>query len=136
MQSNTAKFRLFLFLWVCFFIYSGFVYTSGTERELGQLSSEARAGLQVWQDHNCTSCHQIYGLGGYRGPELTNVISTKGEAYARIIMQNGTEMMPNFELSEQELDNLIAFFAAVDESGKSPARNFESTWYGTVNYGE
>jgi len=45
-------------------------------------SEKALQGQQLWQQNNCFSCHQIYGLGGYLGPDLTNVYSQRGKGPA------------------------------------------------------
>ena len=110
------KLLIFFCLFIIYIIYSAFVYTKGTE---GLISSpKAAEGKLVFQKYNCTACHQLYGLGGFLGPELTTVMSTpgKGEAYARAILKSGTQRMPDFQLSENEIDNLVAFLEYVDET--------------------
>jgi nitric oxide reductase subunit C len=114
---------IFLFLLISSVFYTLLVYTKGTEcAEEKLLNKEAAEGKLVFQQYNCQSCHQIYGLGGYMGPDLTNVISSpgKGEIYARAIMQTGTNKMPNFHLSKKELGNLTAYLKAVDKTGTWP----------------
>jgi nitric oxide reductase subunit C len=90
--------------------------------------------FRLFQERNCTACHQFYGLGGYMGPDLTNVISTtgKGPLYARVFIQFGTAKMPNFHLTGAEVDAMIAFLEYVDASGKYPAQDHKITWLGTV----
>ncbi len=39
------------------------------------VGAPAAAGKLLYQKYNCQACHQIYGLGGYMGPDLTNVYS-------------------------------------------------------------
>ena len=58
----------------------------------------------VWQKYNCQSCHQLYGLGGYLGPDLTNVYSAKGkgELFIKAFLHAGTKQMPSFDLSKEE----------------------------------
>jgi nitric oxide reductase subunit C len=58
-----------------FCIYNFLIYTSKKEEPYAKLSSKAMMGQQLWQANNCWSCHQIYGLGGYLGPDLTNSYS-------------------------------------------------------------
>lgn len=55
------------------------------------------------------------------GPDITNIISdsTKGEAFARAFITNGSPKMPNFKLQQKEIDALIAFLTWVDKSGHS-----------------
>ena len=90
-------------------------------------------GKMLWQQHNCNACHQVYGLGGYLGPDLTNVYSIKGPAYIRAFLQNGTVIMPNFQLTEQETVALLAFLQDIDASGKSDPRTFIINNNGTIH---
>jgi nitric oxide reductase subunit C len=103
---------------IFFLIYSGFVYTTGTELTQLKASPEAGEGKLIFQKYNCTACHQFYGLGGYLGPDLTTVISQqgKGEHYARAFLKSGTQRMPDFHLTETEISNLIEYFKYVDHT--------------------
>lgn len=82
------------------------------------MTSEAIEGKLLFQKHNCIACHQIYGLGGYRGPDLTTSISNpaKGESYCRSILIGGTATMPQYKLSEAEVNNLIAYLKYIDQT--------------------
>jgi len=89
---NRVSVALFLFL--LFIFYSSLVYTKGTESNItlsGKEAALAKEGKQLFQDHNCISCHQVYGLGGYLGPDLTTAYSDKnrGEGYMRALLQSG-----------------------------------------------
>ena len=88
----------FLFLFLGFIIYSSFVYTTGTAENNIVMNKNAIFGKLLYQKNNCTACPQIYGLGGYLGPELTTVISqqNKGETNARSFIQTGKQKMPDF----------------------------------------
>lgn len=120
-------------LCVAFAIYSARVYTGGTEApHLPEMSDTARHGQQVYQDYNCVACHQFYGLGGYMGPDLTNVISNRGEAYSRAFITAGTASMPNLGLAADEIDAVLAYLTVVDKTGTYPAENYQVRWYGTV----
>lgn len=136
-MDSTTKRWIFGLLASSFLIYSAFVYTSGTERLQGEdlINDHTRNGKALFQKHNCISCHQIYGLGGYLGPDLTNVVSApnKGPAYARAIMQSGTQRMPNFQLSETDLDDLVAYLTYIDKTGSSPVTNFNIHYDGTIS---
>lgn len=110
--------------------FSVFVYTRKGQQGDTLPSNAARQGMLVWQQKNCQSCHQLYGLGGYLGPDLTNV-AEKGDAYLRAFLQNGTERMPNFHLNEQELGQLSAFLHWVDASGKSKVPAKAVQWTGS-----
>ena len=82
------------------------------------MNENAIRGKLLFQKYNCTSCHQLYGLGGYLGPELTTVISQqgKGEFYANAFLKSGTQRMPDFHLSEEEVNDLVQFLKYVDKT--------------------
>ena len=109
------KLKIFLALFSLFFIYTLFVYTKGAEGPPIAMNEKAIEGKLLFQKYNCTACHQLYGLGGYLGPELTTIISQPGrEPYSRAILKTGTQRMPDFHLNEAEVDNLIEFLKYVD----------------------
>lgn len=107
---------VFLLLFVSFVVYSFFVYTTGTQNVAAGMNSEAIAGKFLYQKHNCTSCHQLYGLGGFLGPELTTIVSqeSRREMYARVILKSGTQRMPDFHLSEEEINCLIEYLKYIE----------------------
>jgi nitric oxide reductase subunit C len=124
-------------LTVGFVLQSAYVYTAGTELAApAAASAEAREGFNLFQQYNCVACHQLYGLGGYMGPDLTNVAShsEKGLAYARIFLENGTDKMPDFGLREDEIENLLSFLEYAAQSGTYPLQDPEIAWYGTVSF--
>jgi nitric oxide reductase subunit C len=108
----------FIILFLGFVIYSSFVYTSGTETQNNPANESAIRGELLYQKHNCTACHQLYGLGGFLGPELTTVISQKGkgESYVKTFLKSGTQRMPDFHLKNQEMNDLVEFLTCVDET--------------------
>jgi nitric oxide reductase subunit C len=119
----SIKLFVFLFLMVTFSCYSYIVYTKGTE-SLPSLSSDKELvikGKLLWQDKNCNACHQIFGLGGYLGPELTNEMSQpgKGKVYAKAILEHGLNRMPDFHLNTDEINSLIAFLQYVDTASRT-----------------
>ena len=105
----------FLTLIIAYGAYSGWVYTRGTAT-MARMSSTEANGKQLFESHNCQSCHQLFGLGGYLGPELTTVISdrNRGPLYAKALLQGGGSRMPNFHFNTQEIDALIAYLTYVD----------------------
>lgn len=135
--SSTTK-RTILWLLVLGFIgYSTLVYTVGTEYQVGaeKLSTSAKRGKLVFQKYNCISCHQIYGLGGYMGPDLTNVMATlgKGRNYAEVFIQHGTAKMPRFKMSDKERNELLDYLEYVSNAGHYPVTDFQVTWYGNIH---
>ena len=122
-------------LCAAFALYSSYVYTAGTEAShVAPMSDAERHGAAVFQQYNCVACHQFYGLGGYMGPDLTNVFSRRGEAYARAFIQSGTAAMPNLGLADAEIDAVIAYLAFVDKTGTYPIEDYDLQWLGTVAY--
>lgn len=130
--------RRIIFWSLCglFLVYSFFVFTSGTDRHNGAelMTEDAQEGKLAFQKYNCTACHQLYGLGGYMGPDLTNVISRQGagELYVRAFLKGGTQRMPNFHMTEAEITQLVAYLKYVDRTGVSPVKKFETNLDGTV----
>ena len=130
--------RIFFVLFVCFLAFSIWIYaiplfspTPYSEKEL-HLVAEGRL---VWQKHNCHTCHQLYGLGGYLGPDLTNVYSRSGnnEHYIRGIVKSGVKQMPAFEISEEEMNALLQFLKNVDQSGSSNPQDYQPEILGTFS---
>lgn len=131
---------IFLVLCVLFLVYSFGVYTAGTSNE--QLYVEDfRKGQQLWQKHNCSACHQLYGLGGYLGPDLTNV-ADKGKDYLSAFLKSGLKSMPVFSLTPEEEQALFVYLTKVNESGYFPNHNVEISRNGNfklkddINYEE
>ena len=107
---------------IFFVIYNIVVYTQGTSNNTLLMSEKAIKGEQLYQDYNCTSCHQFYGLGGYLGPDLTNVISSKnkGPEYVKAFLNSGVKAMPKFNFTEEEKEAFVQFFNEVDQTGYYP----------------
>lgn len=94
-------------------------------------TKKAAEGRLVWQKYNCQACHQMYGLGGYLGPDLTNIISKegKGEVVIRALIKSGTKQMPAYQLTENEMTNLLQFFESTNASGNADPRAYETDNY-------
>lgn len=115
------KIVAFISLFVAYLVYSIVVYTKGTEKNNVVSSDELtqiKKGSLLFQQYNCSSCHQLYGLGGYLGPELTTAYSdpARGELFMKVFLKSGGQRMPNFHLSDDEINALISFLKHVDES--------------------
>jgi len=102
--------------WGFFLLIIFVVYTSESEYKATKFSEKALQGETLWLKNNCNACHQIYGLGGYLGPDVTNVYSTegKGEPYIKIILNSGIQSMPLFSFNEAEKEQFVQFFKEVD----------------------
>lgn len=109
-----------------FSIYNLLIYNQEQSTSPIQLSAKAIQGQDLWQNNNCWSCHQIYGLGGYLGPDLTNVFSAenKGPDYIKAFLNSGIKSMPKFNFTEEEKEALVVYLKEVDSSGYFP--NYEA----------
>ncbi len=115
---------------VSFLAFSVHAYVDeGENPQTSQTTPETAAGNLVWRRHNCVACHQIYGLGGYLGPDLTNVMERRPAVYVRAVLRSGIREMPAFQLSEQEIEQLIAFLRYLDSTGRFPAQGWPLPWY-------
>lgn len=119
---------------IVFSIYNFFVYTSKDRVIPIRLSSKAIKGQKLWQNNNCWTCHQIYGLGGYLGPDLTNIYSqeNKGSLYIKTFLNSGIKSMPKFNFSESEQEMIIAYLKTIDSTGYYPNYDAEFQTNGWV----
>ncbi len=120
---------IFGFLCILFLGYSMHIYWLPVFSKTSNDNSTAEkvaAGRWVWQKYNCQTCHQLYGLGGYLGPDLTNVYSRLYESpeALKIFFKGGLKQMPVFNMSPEEEDLLVEFLKATDKSGSADPRNF------------
>lgn len=125
-MKKSNKYLLILTILIAFFLFYNFtLYTSKSDYGTIVLSDKAVKGENHWLKYNCNSCHQLYGLGGYLGPDLTNVFSAKGkgENYIKAMINSGIKVMPKFNLSEGEKDELVQFLKEVDQTGFYPNIN-------------
>ncbi len=123
--------KIWIVLFISFLIYSASVYTNCDKKAETALNKEVKKGWDVWQAKNCQSCHQVYGLGGYMGPDLTNTASEKGPEYMKGFIKYGTGRMPNYHLNDDEIESLLAFLTWVDKSGRSAVPEKAVHWTGT-----
>lgn len=129
-MSSRLNTGILVSLCIVFLSYSVMLYLPG---EINNTS--IGEGRLVWQKYNCQACHQLYGLGGYLGPDLTNLTSTPGknENYIRAMILSGTEQMPSFKLNETELNMLIRFLQEVDKTGDGRIGAFQVNWDGMIS---
>lgn len=79
------------------------------------MSSEANAGMGLWQAKNCEGCHTLYGQGGAYAPDLTHIYSQRGADYLREFLANPAAFhpnqrpMPTFGLTVSETGHILAF---------------------------
>jgi nitric oxide reductase subunit C len=120
--------HIFIGLSLCFLTYSFSIYIhpiyAKTDANIN--IEKAVNGRLVWQKYNCQSCHQLYGLGGYLGTDLTNIYSAKGkgEVVIKAVISTGNDAMPAYQLSENEFTDLMEFFKQTNQSGRADYNNF------------
>ena len=133
---KVSPLKIFITLSVLFLIYSFSIYLKPL-RENENInvkdSKQAAAGKDVWQKHNCHTCHQLYGLGGYLGPDLTNVTAKPGysEVFLKAVISNGMGQMPPFDLTNQEMEDLLVFLQSMNETGTANPQHYSPKINGT-----
>jgi nitric oxide reductase subunit C len=127
-MPKKANILIIAVLITLFSIYNFSVYNLSDNKQPIKLSSVAIKGQQLWQENNCWSCHQIYGLGGYLGPDLTNTFSNqnKGKEYIKALLNSGIKSMPKFNFSEDEKEAIVIFLKYIDSTGYYP--NYEANF--------
>jgi len=131
LSNDRQRISVLILLLSSFLCYSVYLYSNLPVKRIKQ-DLEAAAGKLSWQKYNCNACHQVYGLGGYLGPDLTNVYSVRGPAYIEAFLKNGTSIMPDFHLDQSEIKNLLGFFRQLDASGRSDPKTFTLSYDGTI----
>ena len=93
-----------------------------TLSHVDKLSDQVVAGKRTFEKYNCNDCHTILGFGGYYAPDLTKVVQRVGEEGIRyrlkspeLAFANSPRKMPNQHVTDQEIDDLVAFFRWVGE---------------------
>lgn len=98
----------------------------------GNITPEVTRGKDVWHKYNCINCHTLFGEGAYYAPDLTKIAELRGAPYLRAYMRDPSQfydeqihrrLMPQQNLADDEIDDLVAFFewvAAVDNQGWPP----------------
>lgn len=85
------------------------------------LTAEVIRGKRVWETRNCIGCHTLLGEGAYFAPELGNVYVRRGPDFIKAWIKAqptgapGRRQMPQFNLTDQELDDVVAFLKYASE---------------------
>lgn len=126
----------FLAVFIALTVHSHYyMVTVSTDAE-GLTDSVAR-GKHVWEKHSCINCHTLLGEGAYFAPELGNVwvryggrdnpvgarAALKAWMRAQPTRAPGRRQMPQFNLTDQELDDLVDFLewtSRIDTQGWPP----------------
>lgn len=111
---------LMYILVICFGVQSALVYTDPSSSP--PLNTKAIEGRNIWHQYNCQSCHQIYGFGGFFGPDLTNVSQTIAPQRLQQVLTSGSGLMPAFNLNEDEIAAINEYLKALNETGTGQAK--------------
>lgn len=96
------------------------------------ITPQVTRGKDVWHKYNCINCHTLFGEGAYYAPDLTKITKHRGDAYLQAYMRDPSQfydeqthrrLMPDQDLSEKEITDLIAFLewvSNVDNQGWPP----------------
>lgn len=78
---------------------------------LAGASPAEQRGADVFQQNGCISCHQLAGVGGQRGPDLTHIGTTLNRQELTWRILGGGNNMPAYggTITPQQLDDLLAF---------------------------
>ena len=88
------------------------------------ITPQVEHGKLVWERNNCIGCHTLLGEGAYYAPELGNVYvrfgnnkdAIKGFIRSRPVEgMPGRRSMPQFNLSEEDLDAVVEFLKWTSE---------------------
>ena len=85
-----------------------------------ELTPAVVRGKHLWETRNCIGCHTLLGEGAYFAPELGNVYQRRGGdasggAFIKAWMKAqptgapGRRQMPQFNLTDGQLDDLVEF---------------------------
>lgn len=82
-------------------------------------------GKHLWETRDCIGCHTLLGEGAYFAPELGNVYKRRGPDFIKAWIKGqptgvpGRRQMPQFNFTEQQLDDLVAFLKWTSEINTS-----------------
>lgn len=89
-----------------------------------KITQQVISGKKLWERNNCIGCHSLLGEGAYFAPELGNVYKRFGKSKEAIIAfiksrpvegVKGRRSMPQFNLSDEELNALAEFLKWTSE---------------------
>ena len=78
-------------------------------------------GKHIWETRDCVGCHTILGEGAYFAPELGNVYKRRGGDFIKAWIKAqptgapGRRQMPQFNLNDQQLDDVVNFLKWTSE---------------------
>ncbi len=106
-------------------VFAGIVFD--TEQKIPQRSNVQNItesvvrGKHIWETRNCIGCHTLLGEGAYFAPELGNVYKRRGPEFIKAWIKGqptgapGRRQMPQFNLNDQQLDDMVEFLKWTSE---------------------
>ena len=85
------------------------------------ITDSVARGKHIWEKNDCIGCHTLLGEGAYFAPELGNVYKRRGGEFIKAwIKAQPTKSpcpphIPQFNLNDQELDDVVAFLKFTSE---------------------
>ena len=85
------------------------------------LTDSVVRGKHIWETRDCVGCHTFLGEGAYFAPELGNVYKRRGGDFIKAWIKAqptgapGRRQMPQFNLNDQQLDDLVNFLKWTSE---------------------
>ncbi len=110
-----------------FFVLLFIAISTHSWRQIPQRSNAAaltpavERGKVVWETRNCIGCHTLLGEGAYFAPELGNVYKRRGGEFIKAWIKAqptgtpGRRQMPQFNLSDAQLNDLVEFLKWTSE---------------------
>jgi mono/diheme cytochrome c family protein len=92
-----------------------------------QVEPTPETGAQLVVQYDCRSCHQIGGAGALKAPNLNGItqrVADPAQVTLRLWLQNpravkGNTAMPNFHLSDSEIEAILVYLAQLDSQGQT-----------------
>jgi mono/diheme cytochrome c family protein len=77
-------------------------------------------GATLVSEKACLGCHIVGNVGGAVGPSLNGTVSQRGAKFVRQKLidptfNSSSSMMPNFGLTDEQIDALVAYLATVNQ---------------------
>ena len=97
----------------CFAVQTGLVYSDDVDL---QLSEKAIEGRRLFHEKACQVCHQLWGQGGFLGPDLTNSASRVDETRLASLLTVGSGQMPALHFDQAQIAAMRAFLQELDRA--------------------
>jgi nitric oxide reductase subunit C len=111
MFEPSSKKILLAVLVATFVLQTGLVYSDDVDI---RLSEDAVRGRKLFHEGSCQVCHQLWGQGGFLGPDLTNSASRVDETRLVSLLTVGSGQMPAYGYDDIQIADVRAFLEEID----------------------